>query len=190
MPGKIALLLLSIVLTGIMSCSDSEEIAGDQEAVLANTFQIRIYSHSGTTTDQTIDLALLNNYSDFKNVVEGCGLKKITYQMKNDNVPSDMYFSGRIICKDEAGEQEFVAASMPRVNISATASAGHENELVTDRENFNKVLGWLKDPGIFRICSGYELTDESNAYYPITPAVSGSNFEIIIRIYIQVQAGV
>jgi hypothetical protein len=177
-----------VILTVMQSCSP-EEIVPGIETTISNTFQIRIYAPSGTTSEQIIDISRVEGYNTFKNVVREYELKKVTFQLKNDNVPADMYFSGDIICKNEEGNQALTIANIPRINISTATTARKEFEVIENMHDVKKVLGWFEDPGRCNLYSDFLLLDESGNQYVISPAISGSNFEIIIRFYIKVNTG-
>jgi hypothetical protein len=188
MKNKFCISILLIFIMGIESCNQiADSVAPEVSTTLSKSFQIKIYQNSGTSNEGIIDIAASSEYNNFKNLVKGYKLTKITYQLKNDNVPTDMYFSGSVICKNEDGTKTFTAGNISRVKISQVAGPTNENELTQNQTDINNVLGWLESTGRFIIVSSYSVTDEQNAPYPITSTVAGSNFELIVRFYIVVK---
>jgi hypothetical protein len=183
-------LLIAILFFGVGSCNLADEAIPDVQTILAKTFQIKIFSNSGISAEQIVDISSSAEYNDFKNILDGYDLIKITYQVKNDNIPEDMYLTGEVICKNEEGNQQVTVGSITRVKISDVAEQATENDVNENFTDINKVLGWLENPGRFKLSSSYTLTDVQNSPYPIISTVSGSNFELIIRFYLKVKTSV
>jgi hypothetical protein len=191
MNNKFCIPILLIFIMGIESCDQIVDSAvPDVNTTLSKSFQIKIYQSSGVSKEEIIDISSSNEYNSFKNLVKGYELSKITYQLKNDNVPADMYFSGMVICKNEDGTQPFTVGNITRVKISDLALSTNENQISENQIDINKVLGWLDNPGRFKVVSSYSVTNEQNAPYQITSTVAGSNFELIIRFYIVVKTAI
>lgn len=190
MVNRIVILLLAGILSGIQSCKVSDEIVPDINTILSKTFQIRIYDNSDITPKQVVDISSTDEYNDFKDLLDGFELTKITYRIKNDNVPDDMYFSGEIICSNDEGNMDSKVGNISRIKISDAADANKEFDVAEDMTDVNKVLGWLENPGNFMLSLSYQLTNDQNIPYEIGQKVIGSNFEVIIRFYLKVKTSI
>ena len=188
---KYYFILLLVSLIGFQSCDELlNDVVPDVNTTLSKTFQIQIYQNTGTSTEEILDISNVNEYEDFKNIVKGYELTKITYQIKNANVPDDMYFSGSVTCKNEDSSQTLTAGNFSRVKISEINDSITETEVTQNLTDINTLLGWIESAGKFKVISSYALTNGQNAPYPIEQGVAGSNFEILLRFYIVVKTGV
>jgi len=153
------------------------------------TFQLRIYSNTGTSAEEEIDITGSDQYNDFKNSFKSLELEKITCQFRNDNVPADMFFEGKIRCTNENMTEIISTMDVPRMNISEAAglsAQGSEIILNGSREDLEKISSRLALPEKLGLNYTYLLTDTSSNPYNISPSVAGSNFQMIIRLYIRV----
>ena len=182
-------LIPSLSVLFFLSFSSCDELSGllpDVETDFSETFQIQIFSNSGTTDSEIIELESSDEYNDFKGNIDKFKFDKLTYTVKNYNVPEDMYFSGTINCSDEENTESIEMGSIDMINISAL-SGGGENEVLMNDENVDKVLGWLDSQGNFNIKSEYLIKNADGTPYLINDDNRGSNFELLVKLYVSVK---
>jgi len=177
---------LSFLLMIFTSCSLVNEIVPDVNTDYSKAIKVQIFTNSGESGDQIIDVSTSEQYNDFKNNIGGFELRKITYEINNVNTPEDMYFNGNVICSNEEKTEIYTIGSMEKGNLIALEAQG-EKKLASTAENVDKVLGWLDSPGRFKLKSSYILTNQDGSPYPINGLIAGSNFELVIKLYVTVK---
>jgi hypothetical protein len=182
----LTVMLTTLVLT-FSSCDLINELIPDVDTTFPATFQIQIFANSGVSYPEIIDVTSSEDYNDFKDNIEGFELNKITYLIKNANVPDDMYCSGQIICSNEENTESYTIGSIARINISQAATVVEETEIPKAAENVDKILGWLDSPGKFIMKSDYSVTNADATPYVIDGLNAGSNFELEIKFYVTVK---
>jgi hypothetical protein len=184
---KVFSLMILFIALSFSSCGLINELIPDVDTTFPATFQIQIFSNSGVSDPELIDVTSSEDYNDFKNNIGGYELNKITYIIKNANVPADMYCSGTIICSNEENTESYTIGSIARINISQAATLVEETEIPKAAENVDKILGWLDSPGKFIMKSGYSITNMDETPYIIDGLNAGSNFELEIKFYVTVK---
>lgn len=182
----LTVLLTSMVLS-FTSCDLINELIPDVDTTFPATFQIQIFTNSGESDPEIIDITSSEDYNDFKDNIDGFELNKITYLIKNANVPADMYCSGTIICSNEENSESYAIGTIGRINISQASTVVEETEIPKAADNVDKVLGWLDSPGKFVMKSAYSITNTDNNPYIIDGINAGSNFELEIKFYVTVK---
>ncbi len=187
---RVVIAIAGFFIFGLSSCGLVNDLVPDIDTDYSKTFQVRIFSNDAETESQVIDVSSSTEYKDFKNNIEGFELRKITYEIKNYNAPEDLYFSGEIVCSNEEETESFVIGRISKAKISDLADSGHENDLTEARENIGTVLSWLDNPGRLKIKTAYLLKDLNDKPYKINGLNSGSNFELIVKLYLTVKTKV
>jgi hypothetical protein len=181
--------LIIILVLSFSSCDMVSDLIPDVDTDFSKTFQIQIFTPSGTTDPQIVDVTTSEDYNDFKNNIGGYELRKITYRVKNVNAPEDMYFSGTVVCGNEENTEAYIIGTIAQANLAALDSSETENEVILSTDNIDKVLGWLDSPGIFKVNASYALTKADGTPYSII-GVEGSNFELVVKFYVTVKTKV
>jgi hypothetical protein len=188
---KTIFIFLSVFfLFSVYSCDELNGLLPGVETDFSETFQIMILANSGTSDSEIIKLESSDEYNDFKGNIDKFEFNKFTYIVKNNNVPDDMYFSGTINCSDEENKESLELGSIDMINISALSDEGNENEVVLNDENVEKVLGWLDSQGNFNIKSEYRIKNSDGTEYLINAENRGSNFELLVKLYVTVKVKV
>jgi len=185
--NKFNILLQFFFIIALSSCNLVNDLVPDVDTSFSKTFQIQIFSNAGKTVYQLVDITKSDEYNDYKNNIEGYELQKITYKIKKDNVPSDMYFSGSVICSNEEETKSYPIGSIPNVKISEMALSSKEYAINEISQKFDEVLTWLETPGKFKIRTDYVLTAENGSPYTINGTNTGSNFELEVLFYVTVK---
>ena len=180
-------ILIALTSLIISSCDTVNEAIPDIETDFPGTFQIQIFSNAGKSDDKLIDIRSSEAYNDFKGNIERFELRKITYEINNFNAPEDMYFTGSLVCSNEENTESYEAGTMNMVNLFSLAEAGLEYDVNLLADNADKILAWLDSPGRFYIKSDYFITNSDNTPYVIDGNNAGSNFELVIRLYVTVK---
>jgi hypothetical protein len=180
-------MMIAFMAFSLSSCDLINELIPDVDTTFPATFQIQIFSNSGVSDPEIIDVTNSEDYNDFKDNIEGFELNKITYVIKNANVPEDMFCSGTIICSNEENTESYTIGSISRINISQAATVTEETEIPKAADKVDKILGWLDSPGKFIMKSGYSVTNADETPYIINGLNAGSNFELEIKFYVTVK---
>jgi hypothetical protein len=179
--------LFAFIFCGFLSCHKTIEPKPVIEIRFSNSLKIQIRSNTGESATQLVDVTTSERYKDFKNNVEQFEISKITCLIKNYNAPDDMYFNGTLICSNEVETESYPIGSTKHINPSGLAAEGLEKEIAVSPENIDKVIAWLDSPGKFIIKSGYSLINADETPYIIDGSNSGSNFVMVVYLYVTVK---
>ncbi len=171
----------------VSACDAINELIPDIETDFSETFQIKIFENNGELGEKLIDVKSSEEYNDFKSNIGGFEIRKITYEIKNFNAPDDMYFTGTLICSNEENTESYVVGSMDMINLSLLAESGEENDVTLTTDNMNKVLAWLDSPGRFLLKYDYIINNIDSTPYLIDGNNAGSNFEMVVKLYVTVK---
>lgn len=185
MPKKL-LFLMFLPMLILSSCGLVNEVVPDIDTDLAKTIKVQIFTNTGESADQIVDVSNSAEYNDFKNSINGFELRKITYEIKNVNTPEDMYLNGSVICSNEEKTEIYTLGTIAKGNLFELATAG-EKSIAASAESTEKVLSWLDSPGRFKLKSNYVLTNQDGTPYYINGVIAGSNFELVIKLYVTVK---
>ena len=187
--SKIILFLIVLPIMMVSSCGLVNEVVPDVDTDLAKTIKVQIFTNTGESADQLVDVSSSEEYNDFKNNISGFELRKITYEVKNVNTPDDMYLNGSVICSNEEKTEIYTLGTIAKGNLYQLGAAG-EKSIAASAESTDKVLSWLDSPGRFKLKSNYVLTNQDGSPYFINGVIAGSNFDLVIKLYVTVKTKV
>jgi len=179
-----------LIIATFSSCNLVDGLVPDVDTSFTKTFQIKIFSYEGKSATQLVDVTTSEEYNDFKNNIEGFKLHKVTYLIRKDNVPEDMFFSGTVVCNNEEDTESYILGSIPKAKLADMALAGEEYTLDNASVNADKIISWLNSPGKFKVRSDYTLTNPDGTPYSINTYNTGSNFELVVHFYVKVKTKV
>lgn len=189
MKNKVFVPVVVVMMAVFSSCNLVSDLVPDVDTDFTKTFQVKIFSNTGLSDKQEVDVTTSSEYNDFKNNVEGYVVNKITYKIKNVNAPEDMYFNGSIVCSNEENTESYTIGTMGQANLITLETSGAENEVIKSAENIDKIITWLDSPGRFNVQAGYTLTKADGSSYSVL-GIEGSNFEIVVKFYVTVKTKV
>ncbi|MCB8995403.1 MAG: hypothetical protein H6538_07340 [Bacteroidales bacterium] len=178
-------ILLSVILLGLASCNQQKDSAPSIDTDLSKVIKIQIFTDSGESADQVLDVSSASKYGDFKNATKGFELRKITYKVSNYNAPEDLFFDGTIICSNEENTESIIVGSIPKTSLSGIADNNTEYTIKDVPQEIEKVLAWLETPGRLKMKSGYRFLNADDSPYTINGLNAGSNFQLEIKFYVR-----
>ncbi|MCF8226079.1 MAG: hypothetical protein K9J30_09380 [Bacteroidales bacterium] len=173
------------------ACEELGDLVPDVDKTVSETYEITINENVpiGITEVTFIDVNEYEEFQAYAEYLEGYLINKISYEILDDTIPEDLFFTGTIEIFGEDSTNVLELGEIASINLTDVADMATEQDVTVDTEVAEQLVSWLEETGTFSIQFRFAFKDSEGNDYEFAEEDLGSGFTFKSNVYLTLLTG-